>query len=185
MQLVLAHVSFAHADAVPLLTDVTHTLEPGWSGLVGANGAGKTTLLRILARDLRPDGGTIRVVPSALRPRLCPQAVCELADDVRVFADVTDGRASRLRGLLELEAGAVVRWPTLSPGERKRWQIGAALADDPAGLPLDEPTTHLDATARDLLIGALHRFQGIGVVVSHDRALLNALTSRTLRLEHG
>jgi hypothetical protein len=39
MQLILAHVSFAHADAVPLLTDVTRILEPGWSGLVGANGA--------------------------------------------------------------------------------------------------------------------------------------------------
>src|SRR4030095_15304484 len=50
---------------------------------------------------------------------------------------------------------------------------------------LDEPTNHLDAAARDLLIDALRRFEGIGVVVSHDRVLLNALTHSTIRLEHG
>ncbi len=185
MQLALAHVSFAHADAVPLLVDQTHVFEAGWSALVGANGAGKTTLLRILAGELRPDGGTVRVLPPGLCVRLCPQEVRELAADVRRLAIASDGLAARLRGVLALDAGALARWPTLSPGERTRWQVGAALASDPAVLLLDEPTNHLDATARDLLVAALRRFEGIGVVVSHDRGLLNALTTRTLRLEHG
>src|SRR5262245_60644217 len=160
MQLILAHVSFAHADAVPLLTDLTRILEPGWSGLVGANGAGKTTLLRILGRDLPPDAGTVRSVPAALSIGWCPQAVGDLSDDVRAFADATDGGAARLRGLLALDAAALARWPTLSPGERKRWQIGSALAGEPAVLLLDEPTNHLDAAARDLLIDTLRRFEG-------------------------
>jgi ATPase subunit of ABC transporter with duplicated ATPase domains len=185
MQLALAHVSFAHADAVPLLIDQTHIFEAGWSALVGGNGAGKTTLLRILAGDLRPDRGTIRILPAGVRVRLCPQEVRELAADVRAFAGATDRHAARLRGLLGLDAGGLARWPTLSPGERKRWQVGAALACDPTVLLLDEPTNHLDATARDLLLAALRRFEGIGVVVSHDRGVLNALATRTLRLERG
>ena len=185
MRLVLAHVSFAHADAVPLLIDLTHTLGPGWSALVGANGAGKTTLLRVLAGALQPDAGTVRILPPGLRVRYCPQEVSELTADVQEFALATDGAAARFRGLLALEADVLSRWPVLSPGERKRWQVATALASEPSVLLLDEPTNHLDAAARDLLTGALARFDGIGVMVSHDRALLNALTTRTLRLERG
>jgi ATPase subunit of ABC transporter with duplicated ATPase domains len=185
MQLALAHVSFAYADAVPLLVNLTHIVEPGWSALVGPNGAGKTTLLRILSGDLRPDAGAVRVLPPGLPVRLCPQAVTDCTDDVRALAAAADGDAARLRGRLGLDPHDLSRWPALSPGERKRWQVGAALAADPGILLLDEPTNHLDAGARDLLLEALVRFTGIGVVVSHDRALLNALTLRTLRLERG
>ncbi len=181
----LAHVSFAHADAVPILTDVTHVFEPGWSALVGGNGSGKTTVLRLLAGELQPDGGSIRRMPAGAPLRLCPQDVAGLTPALRAFATSADGQAARLRGLLALDASALGRWPTLSPGERKRWQIGAALAAEPRVLLLDEPTNHLDAEARDRLLAALARFDGIGVVVSHDRALLNALPMQTLRLERG
>jgi len=70
----------------------------------------------------------------------------------------------------------------LSPGERKRWQIGAALASAPDVLLLDEPTNHLDEGARTLLLEALSDFTGTGIIVSHDREVLRALTTRTLRI---
>jgi energy-coupling factor transporter ATP-binding protein EcfA2 len=70
----------------------------------------------------------------------------------------------------------------LQPSERKRWQIGAALAELPDVLLLDEPENHLDAAARDLLVASLARFRGVGVVISHDRALLDALTRSTIRV---
>src|SRR5262249_62236420 len=66
MLLSLAHVSFAYADAVPILTEVTHAFEPGWHGLVGANGSGKTTVLGLLAGALQPDRGVGRRVPPGL-----------------------------------------------------------------------------------------------------------------------
>ncbi len=185
MQLVLSHVSFAHADAVPILTDATHVFDPCWHGVVGANGAGKTTLLRLLAGEIAPEVGTVRRLPGGLAVRVCPQDVEGCTADVAAFAGASHGRAHDLRGRLALEPRAVARWGTLSPGERRRWQVGAALAADPAVLLLDEPTNHLDAEARDLLVGALSRFAGIGVVVSHDRTLLNGLTAQTLRLERG
>ena len=185
MVLSLAHVSFAYADAVPLLTEVTHAFEPGWHGLVGANGSGKTTVLGLLAGALHPNRGMVRRVPPGLTVRSCPQGVEDLDHDVVAFAAGQSGAASRLRGRLALDPLALERWPSLSPGERKRWQVGAALADDPGVLLLDEPTNHLDRDGRTLLLEVLMRFRGIGIVVSHDRGLLNALTTVTLRLAGG
>src|SRR5262249_38608697 len=185
MLLSLAHVSFAHADAVPILTDVTYAFEPGWHGLVGPNGSGKTTLLGLLAGTLFPDRGGVRRLPHDLGVRSCPQGVEDLQPDIREFAEAHGGLASKLRGRLALDPGTLERWPSLSPGERKRWQVGTALAGDPEVLLLDEPTNHLDREGRALLLDVLARFRGIGVVVSHDRALLNALTAVTLRLDRG
>lgn len=88
-------------------------------------------------------------------------------------------------GRLGVEAHSVGRWDTLSPGERKRWQLGAALASDPNILLVDEPTNHLDPEARNLLEEALNRFDGVGLVISHDRAFLDRLTTRTLRIHGG
>ena len=176
-------LSFAFNDEHPLLSDVTFHLAPGWTGMVGANGSGKTTLLRLLAGELLPDAGQVAHEPPRPTLWLCGQPVERLAPEVETFATTLSAQACRIRGRLELDPPALERWPTLSPGERKRWQIGAALAAEPDTLLLDEPTNHLDAGARRLLVGALRRFAGIGLVVSHDRALLAELTASTLRLE--
>jgi ATPase subunit of ABC transporter with duplicated ATPase domains len=178
-------LSFAHRDAAPLFSKVDLHLGPGWHGLVGENGGGKTTLLRLLAGELQPDAGRVLLRPEGARVLLCAQSVEALDPQVSAFALAADAGAGRLRGRLALDPGALDRWPSLSPGERKRWQIGAALWAEPELLLLDEPTNHLDAEARDLLVGALARFRGIGLVVSHDRALLDALTTRTLRVHAG
>lgn len=177
-------LSFGHTDRVLLFSKVDFDLTPGFTGLVGPNGAGKTTLLRLLAGELSPDEGKIRHEPSFAEVVLCPQLVEGADEAIAVFADSDDGLAQRVRGELKLEPSMLMRWTTLSPGERKRWQIGSALFAEPDVLLLDEPTNHLDEEARGLLISALRRFSGIGVVVSHDRDLLEALTSQTLRL-HG
>jgi ATPase subunit of ABC transporter with duplicated ATPase domains len=88
-------------------------------------------------------------------------------------------------GRLAIDPASLHRWETLSPGERKRWQLGAALASEPDILLLDEPTNHLDTEARPLVEEALAGFTGVGLVISHDRVLLDRLTIRTLRVQHG
>ena len=108
-----------------------------------------------------------------------------MTPEIAAFARATDGVARRIHGELRLDAAALVRWPTLSPGERKRWQVGAALGAEPAVLMLDEPTDHLDVEARELLIAGLERFRGVGIVVSHDRALLDRITNYTVRVHDG
>jgi len=175
----------AFAAAMPVLRGVSFHLREGWHGLVGANGAGKTTLLRVLAGELPPDDGAVVCVPRAAGVALCEQRVEALSGAVEQLAASSTAEANELRGRLRLDPSSLARWETLSPGERKRWQIGAALASDADVLLLDEPTNHLDATACALLVGALRRFRGVGIVVSHDRALLDELPEQTLRLHDG
>jgi ATPase subunit of ABC transporter with duplicated ATPase domains len=178
-------LSFAHNDAVPLLDAADFHLSAGWTGLVGENGAGKTTLLRLIAGELRPSEGHVHVEPPAGAIVVCPQAVEHLTPEIEAFSERSDAVARRLTGELHLDPGALGRWISLSPGERKRWQIGAALAEDTDVLLLDEPTNHLDSAGRALLISALRRFRGVGLVVSHDRPLLAELTQNTLRIHRG
>lgn len=181
----LEGVSYAHTDSVPLIQGLTMRLYPGWTGIVGANGAGKTTLLDLLRGELDPDLGTVIHTPADLSVHLCPQKVEHLESAVRALGEDTSGAAQRVCGRLGLLSEQLERWETLSPGERKRWQIGAALSLDPDVLLLDEPTNHLDVRARDDLLAALDAYRGIGVVVSHDRSVLMRLTHHTVRIHRG
>ncbi len=181
----LSGLSFSYTDSVSTLNNVTLTLATGWTGVVGVNGAGKTTLLRLIAGDLEPSAGHVNLDPPRGVIRACAQTVETMTPEIAAFADATDGVARRIHGELRLDAFSLARWPTLSPGERKRWQVGAALGAEPAVLMLDEPTDHLDVEARELLIAGLERFRGVGIIVSHDRALLDRITSYTVRVHDG
>ncbi len=173
-------LSFSH-DELPVLDRVSFALEPGFTGLVGANGAGKSTLLRLLAGDHRPHAGRIAATGEV---HLCPQEpVLDAA--VEAFAWGWVDGAWAIQARLGLDPATISRFPTLSPGERRRWQIGAALALDPAVLLLDEPTDHLDADARSWLVDALRSYRGAALVASHDRELLDGLAEAVLRLDRG
>lgn len=186
MPSIRAHrVSFSFSDSTPILKDATFHLANGWTALVGENGAGKSTLLRILLGEFEADGGSLVLDPEWAFVRLCPQSVEMAGPEIHELAGADDVDSIRLRERLRLDSAEVSRWDSLSPGERKRWQIAAALAAEPDVLLLDEPTNHLDAPGRALLVEALSRFRGIGLVVSHDRELLETLTTRTLRLHRG
>jgi ATPase subunit of ABC transporter with duplicated ATPase domains len=181
----LERVAFAYSDAIPLLADIALHLHRGFTGIVGENGAGKSTLLRLVAGELAPTAGRVIVEPRDAIIAVCAQGVSTLADDVRALADADDAVAGRWRGLLDLSPWELERWDTLSPGERRRWQLGAALARDPDILLLDEPTNHVDGITRELAVAALKRFRGIALVISHDRALLDELTTSTIRVHGG
>jgi ATPase subunit of ABC transporter with duplicated ATPase domains len=183
MYLHVQRVTFAYADAAPIVDDASFTLARGWTGLVGPNGTGKSTLLRLLSGQLEPVRGHIRRAPAELRTVLCEQECVAPPDGLDDFASSNERAHHRLRAALRLDAW--VDWSALSPGERKRWQIGTLLASEPDVLLLDEPTNHLDRQGRGLLLEALAQRPCIGLVVSHDRTLLDALTTHTLRLARG
>jgi len=172
-------------DPEPILHDLDFHLDPGWTGLVGPNGAGKTTLLQLLGGSLRPTRGRVERVPEEASVQRCVQDVAEPGEAVRALAAASDRTAFRLMARLGLDPARLDGWEALSPGERRRWQVAGALCQEPDVLLLDEPTNHLDGDARAWLLDALRRFRGTGVVVSHDRALLDALAGSTLRLSAG
>jgi ATPase subunit of ABC transporter with duplicated ATPase domains len=178
-------LGFYYSERAPLFEQVTFRLVEGWCGLVGANGSGKSTLTRLIHGALRPTAGRLWLEPAGVGVVLCEQSVEQLTDEVQRFALSPDRDCCRWRGQLRLDPASTARWGTLSPGERKRWQLAAALAANTDVLIVDEPTNHLDGEARELVISALCRFTGIGLVVSHDRDLLAALTTRTLRIHGG
>jgi ATPase subunit of ABC transporter with duplicated ATPase domains len=113
----------------------------------------------------------------------CDQRTDAPPPDFADFLDDWDADAFELRGRLEIGYNFLERWHTLSHGERKRAQIGHALWRKPALLAIDEPTNHIDAHARNLLVASLERFTGVGLIVSHDRELLDELCCQCLWLE--
>ena len=174
------NVSFAWPGMVaPLLEGLTVQFDRGWTGIVGANGCGKTTLLKLASGELAPGGGTVARPDSRLY-------VVQRTDDppagLAEFFAADDAAAWQARVDLAIGDDWDARWGTLSHGERKRLQIAIALWRAPGLLALDEPTNHLDAEARKVLLAALRRYNGTGLLVSHDRALLDELCAKCLFL---
>ena len=166
-----------HAGPRDLFEDLQFGLSDGWTGIVGANGSGKTTLLRIACGELKPREGTVSAPSSVV---YCPQRTDDPPPDLDAFLASIDGDAYRWRGQLGVEDDYSARWTTLSHGERKRAQLATALWRVPVLLAVDEPTNHLDAPARRRVIEALRVHHGIGLLVSHDRELLDDLCTRCL-----
>ena len=177
----LRDVTFCYENAPePLISDLSVQFPRGFTGVVGANGVGKTTLLQLVAGVLVPGAGTIRGAENAIyceqRTDVPPAGLADLLND-------WGSDAFELRGRLGIEFEFLERWHTLSYGERKRAQIAHALWRKPAILAIDEPTNHIDSRAREFLVANLKRFQGIGLIVSHDRDLLDELCDQCLWLE--
>ena len=172
------HVSFQYPGMTKaLLSDVDAHFSRGWTGIVGPNGAGKTTFLRLATGGLEPSSGTIHHLSTGLYAVQRTDDPPEGLDD---FVAAKDPEAIELRVRLGIRDDWHTRWNTLSHGERKRLQIAVVLWSDPEVLALDEPTNHIDSAARAMLIDALKRFNGVGLLVSHDRELLDALCSQCL-----
>jgi ATPase subunit of ABC transporter with duplicated ATPase domains len=174
-------VTFGYdASVEPLFRDVTVHLCQGWTGIVGANGAGKTTFLKLATGLLPPDSG---MVTTSARTVYCPQRTDDPPERFAELLEDPSGMAALIRGRFGVEAGWLERWPTLSHGERKRAQIAAAFWLKPKVLAIDEPTNHVDAEARNILIEALRTFRGVGLLVSHDRELLDTLCTQCVFIQ--
>jgi len=176
--LTFENVTFSYdQNTAPLLSRACFAFPAGWTGIVGANGAGKTTVLKLATGLLRPDAGAIRI-PG--RTVYCEQRTDEPPRELPTFLKSADGQALELRSRLNLQAEWYEKWGVLSHGERKRAQIAVALWMQPDVLALDEPTNHIDRDARRQLCEALGRYRGIGLIVSHDRVLLDSLCRQCL-----
>ncbi|ETW94014.1 MAG: hypothetical protein ETSY1_36725 [Candidatus Entotheonella factor] len=162
-------------------------------GLVGHNGSGKSTLLHLLAGIETPDAGEIRTVRQ-LRIALVEQFVPDVLSPLSLLDAAWMGFSEEQRWSESYQAEAILQQlgfttsqlttPVhgLSGGEQNLLLIARALLQNPQLLLMDEPGNHLDIQAMSQLQSFLAQTQVPWLMVSHDRALLNAVCSRTLFL---
>ena len=154
-------------------------------GLVGPNGSGKSTLIRAIVGDRAPDDGEIRV-PDSVRIAHYRQDLAQVPQDRTLYEIIAELRPSWGRGPIQGHLGRFAfsgdsvqrRAATLSGGETARVALAMMMLSGANFLIFDEPTNHLDVESIEALEDAIEEFGGTVLLVSHDRALLRALTTR-------
>jgi ABC transport system ATP-binding/permease protein len=177
-----------------LLDHITWHVGPGDRiGIIGVNGSGKTHLLRLLAGELQPTSGTVKIGQTVHQGHLS-QEVTELPDQLRVIEAVQEVRTTATLDGTELSATQLAerfgfanerQWTPvadLSGGERRRLQLLRLLLTQPNVLLLDEPTNDLDTDTLAALEDLLDSWAGTLVVVSHDRYLIERICDSTVSL---
>jgi ATP-binding cassette subfamily F protein 3 len=187
----LEHASLS-AGGKQLLNDADLWLERGEHvSLVGANGTGKTTLIETLAGKRELVDGKLRVGHNVQIGFLSQHAEELSGGTARTVLEaaqhatgLTPGKTRALLGRF-LFSGEDAEKPLagLSGGERRRLSLAILVHSGANLLILDEPTNHLDLESREALEAALRSFPGTLLLVSHDRALLDAIGTRTVALE--
>ena len=184
------HLSISAGDK-ELLENVSFALErEEHVALVGPNGSGKTTLLETILDRHQPSAGTVRL-GYGVEVAYFSQHEVELdergsvLDCVQRATGLQRPQAQSLLGRFLFSGWQEHEKPVtaLSGGERRRLALALVVASGANLLVLDEPTNHLDLESREALEAALEAFPGTVLLVSHDRALIDAVAGRTLAIE--
>lgn len=184
----------AYGDKV-LIRDFTYLFLKGERiGIIGPNGCGKSTLLKILVGEERPDEGTVET-GQTVRIGYFSQESRELDEGMRVidyvkeageYVTTTEGMITASQMLERFLFDGVMQWSPigkLSGGEKRRLHLLRILMSAPNVLILDEPTNDLDIRTLTVLEDYLDHFDGIVIVVSHDRYFLDRIVRRIFAFE--
>jgi len=158
--------------------------------VMGKNGAGKSTLLKMVAGQLSPDDGEVKLGASLKMGYFAQQSLDVLDPDLTIeeqlrkdFPDESIGALRNLAGAFQFSGDEIdKKVRSLSGGEKTRLVMARMLLNPPNFLVLDEPTNHLDLATKEMLLESLKDFEGTMLFVSHDRAFLRALSNRVLEL---
>ena len=168
----------------PLFDNISLTLSDGDRiGVVGLNGCGKSTLLRILSGDYSPDSGVVRYGRGSRIGMLAQQPVLPKGS-VR-DAVSADWRGEAMLDRLGMSGLIDAQTNELSGGQQKRVALAKLLVSEWDALILDEPTNHLDLDAIAYLEEWLANFRGGLILVTHDRHVLDRVTTKVLEIDRG
>ncbi|OPY98999.1 ABC transporter [Bradyrhizobium sacchari] len=179
----LDRISAGYPPEPPVLRDLSLAIVgPERVALVGPNGSGKTTLLKLVAGELRPLAGTVRVRPdfalfdqkvSLLDPGI---SILENFGRLNPKAGANECHAALARFMFRADAALQIVGH-LSGGQMFRAGLACVLGGQmpPSLLVLDEPTNHLDIASIEAVESGLRAYDGALLVVSHDEAFLQAI----------
>ena len=168
----------------PLFDNISLTLSDGDRiGVVGLNGCGKSTLLRILSGDYAPDAGVVRYGRGS-RIGILAQQPALPSGSVR-DAVSADWRGEAMLDRLGMSGLIDAQTNELSGGQQKRVALAKLLVSEWDALILDEPTNHLDLDAIAYLEEWLANFRGGLILVTHDRHVLDRVTTKVLEIDRG
>ncbi|HEY9900307.1 MAG TPA: ABC-F family ATP-binding cassette domain-containing protein [Pantanalinema sp.] len=161
--------------------------------LLGVNGAGKSTMLKMIADQLIPDQGEVKLGASLL-PAYFAQHQTEILDGNKtVYETVQEAAPTTSRSSIQNILGSLLfsgddvekKVSVLSGGEKTRLVLARIIANPVNFLILDEPTNHLDMRTREILLSALQSFEGTLVFVSHDRHFLRDIATKVILIDQG
>ena len=168
----------------PLFDNISLTLSDGDRiGVVGLNGCGKSTLLRILSGDYSPDSGVVRYGRGARIGMLAQQPVLPKGSVRDAVGE--DWRGEAMLDRLGMSGLIDAQTNELSGGQQKRVALAKLLVSEWDALILDEPTNHLDLDAIAYLEEWLANFRGGLILVTHDRHVLDRVTTKVLEIDRG
>jgi len=173
----------------PVFDDLSLVVQPGDRvALVGRNGSGKSTLLKVMAGLVEPDKGGIVAAPGLsvgyMEQDPSMEGCATLGDYASSGLDVSE--AWKVEAVAEgLKFDPARDVAVASGGERRRAALAKLMAEEPGLMLLDEPTNHMDIEAIRWLERELGQTKAGFVLISHDRAFLNALTRATLWIDRG
>ena len=159
-------------------------------GLIGKNGVGKSTLLKIIVGELKADGGEIKI-GNRVQVGYLSQGHEQLNENFTAIEELIEEfnlPTERARAeLARLDLGAEIaekKISGMSGGEKTRVALAKLILRGANFLILDEPTNHLDLAAREAIENALKNFNGTILIVTHDRYLLEVVTSRVIEMKN-
>lgn len=178
-----------------LISDYNYTfLKNDRIGIIGPNGCGKTTLLKMLHGNVKPDAGSIEI-GQTIRMGYFSQEneymddsmkVIDYVKEVGEYIATSDGKITASQMLENFLFDGTMQWSKiekLSGGEKRRLYLLRVLMSSPNVLILDEPTNDLDIQTLTILEDYLDRFDGIIIIVSHDRYFLDRTVNRIFSFE--
>lgn len=188
-------------DGKKLIDDFSYIfLRDDRIGIIGPNGCGKTTLMKIVSGRILPDTGTVTIgqtirigyysqmIEDAQAKMNPDQKLIDYIKETAEYIQTSEGTISAsqmLEKFLFLRSAQYSALGKLSGGEKRRLNLLRVLMDAPNVLILDEPTNDLDITTLCVLEDYLDHFQGIVIIVSHDRFFLDRTVGRIFAFEEG
>jgi ATP-binding cassette subfamily F protein 3 len=183
-------LSFSFSRTSPtLIDDVSFAVgKKDRIAVIGKNGKGKTTLLNLLAREMSPTNGEIKLHPNTKIAYFGQTNINRLRSDKTALQEIMDahpdhsqGESRAICGLMMFEGdNALKKVSVLSGGEKSRVLLGKLLVSPANLLLLDEPTNHLDMESIDSLIEAIEAFDGAVIIVTHSELILEAVATKLI-----